>query len=137
MMIQKTSLTAVQLLFGLLSALVVAYSPAVQASGSIGAGAGGISQYGALYKQGKSVFFRKLACNRAHCAFGRSEVNEQLAKAIVASLATRSELKFEVTETDSLINQLCPGPDASKCSSRVNEQEAVKYYLSRRYGVSQ
>ena len=110
-------------------------SPAALASGSVGTGAGGISQYGALYKQGKSAFFQKLACKRSDCAIKRSQVNAALARELVASLATRAEVKFDVSETDALINQLCPGEGATGCDGKVDEQEAVQYYLSRRFGV--
>ena len=133
----KSPLAARPMLLGLLAALIVALSPSALASGSVGAGASGISQYGKLYKQGKSAFFRKLACNRSRCAFKRSEVNARLARALVASLATRNEVKFELSEFDSIIDQLCPGEDATRCNRRVDEQEAVQHYLSRRFGISQ
>ena len=104
-----------QLAHALLAASIAAllFSPAAHASGSVGAGTSGISQYGKLYKQGKSAFFRKLACNRSRCAFKRNEVGQWLAKALVASLAARHEEKFELSEIDSIIAQLCPGEDAT------------------------
>lgn len=135
-MTQKIPLAAGQLLFGLLSAFIVAFSPAAVASGSVGAGAGGISQYGALYKQGKSAFFRKLACNRTQCAFKRREVSAELARTLVASLDARAEVRFDLSETDALINRLCPGEAADGCDGKVDEQEAVQHYLSRRFGIS-
>lgn len=110
-------------------------APIALASGSVGAGAGGFSQYGGLYKQGREAFFRKLACNRAGCAMKRSEVNATLARDLVASLATRNEVKFEQSKTDALVEQLCPGENATRCTGRVDEQEAVQHYLSRRFGV--
>ena len=133
----RTPSTTRRLAHGLLAASIGAFlvSPAALASGSVGTGAGGISQYGALYKQGKSAFFQKLACNRTQCAFRRSEVSAELARTLVASLATRAEVKFDVSETDTLINQLCPGEGATGCDGKVDEQEAVQYYLSRRFGV--
>jgi len=94
---------------------------------------GGISQYGALYKQGKSALFRKLACGRAECAFERRELSADLARALIASLATRREVKFEASDTDKLVNKLCPGEDAIGCEGKVDEQEAVQYYLIRRF----
>ncbi|MYE85408.1 MAG: hypothetical protein F4X31_04090 [Gammaproteobacteria bacterium] len=135
MMILEKPSVAARLLFGLLSAFTVTFSPAALASGSVGAGAGGISQYGALYKQGKSAFFRKLACNHAQCAFKRSEVSAGLARALVDSLATRAEVKFTESETDTLIRRLCPGEDSADCTGKVDEQEAVQYYLSRRFEI--
>ncbi len=111
-------------------------SPAALASGSVGTGAGGISQYGAMYKQGKSAFFRKLACNQADCAIKRAEVNAALARDLVESLATRAEVKFQESSADALVKQLCPGEGATGCDGKVDEQEAVQYYLSRRFGVS-
>ena len=122
-----------------LAAAIAAFliSPAAIASGSVGAGTGGISQYGDLYKQGKSAFFRKLACNRPECPLKRNEINKELARAIVASLATRVEVKFDESKTDALINRLCPGEGATGCASKVDEQEAVLWYLSLRFGVDQ
>lgn len=119
----------------LLAALIATFSPSALASGSVGTGAGGISQYGALYKQGKSAFFRKLACNRADCAIKRRDVNATLARSLVESLATRAEVKFEESSADALVKQLCPGEGATGCDGKVDEQEAVQYYLSRRFGV--
>lgn len=130
------SLTSCRLAHVLLAASIAVFSPAALASGSVGAGASGISQYGALYKQGKSAFFRKLACNREQCSFKRSEVSEKLARSLVASLATRAEVKFEVSDTDMIINQLCPGEGATGCTGTVDEQEAVQYYLNRRFGIN-
>ena len=39
--------------------------PATLASGSISTGNSGVSQFGQIYKQGKMVFFRKVACSRS------------------------------------------------------------------------
>ena len=137
MIASKASSTNRRLAHALLATSLTALlaSPAALPSGSVGTGAGGISQYGALYKQGKAAFFHKLACKRADCAIKRSQVNAALARDLVASLATRAEVKFEQTETDALISQLCPGEGATGCDGKVDEQEAVQYYLSRRFGV--
>lgn len=135
----KTPSTLRRLAHALLATLIAAFlvSPTALASGSVGTGAGGISQYGALYKQGKSAFFRKLACNRADCAIKRGDVNTALARSLVESLATRAEVKFEESSSDALVKQLCPGEGATGCDGKVDEQEAVQYYLSRRFGVGQ
>jgi len=124
-------------LCALLMAFGVAHSPAALASGSVGAGSGGVSQYGTLYTQGKSAFFRKLACDRTDCAYRRSAVNAELAQSLVAALATRAGVKFETSESDAAVSRLCPGEAAVGCTGAVDEQEAVQYYLSRRFGIGQ
>ena len=115
---------------------VAAFSPAAFGSGSIGAGAGKINQYGTLYKQGKSAFFRKIACNRAHCPLKRRDVNGEVARNLVDSLAGRAAIKLEASDYDQIINQLCPGEEAARCRGKVDEQEAVQHYLSVRFGLS-
>ena len=105
------------------------------ASGSIGAGGGGISNFGQLYRQGKKIFFSKIACSKAHCPIKRREVNKTRAISLVNSLNTRDEFKDADEESvdDQIIKRLCPGNDAGDCTDKPDEQELVQYYLTRRF----
>ena len=77
------------------AALVVAFGlaapPASFASGSIGGGSG-VSQFGQMYKQGKVVFFRKLAC-RSGCPIQRDRLDKGLAANLVESITTAGRLE--------------------------------------------
>lgn len=116
--------------------LVVAFGlaapPASFASGSIGGGSG-VSQFGQMYKQGKVVFFRKLAC-RSGCPIQRDRLDKGLAANLVESITTRDALKAETSAHDETVSLLCPGANAKGCTG-VDEQELVGHYLSRRFGV--
>ena len=119
-------------LAGLTSALP---SSDALASGSVGAGSSGINLYSTLYNQGKSAFFRKLACGSGDCPIRRDALDRALAASLVTSLASRAEVKFETTESDAIVARLCPGEHAKNCDGKIDEQQAVEYYLSRRFGV--
>lgn len=108
------------------------------ASGSIGAGGGGISNFGQIYRQGKKLFFHKIACSKAHCPIKRSEVNANRAASLVNSLEARDELKDleEETRDDQIIKLLCPGDEAAGCLVNLDEQEMVRYYLTRRFKLN-
>ena len=110
------------------SGLVSLLSPATLASGSISTGNSSVSQFGQIYKQGKMVFFMKVACSRSACPVKRDQLSGNLAAGLVESLRTRAELKFEESENDSIISVLCPG--------RPDEQEMVQYYLTRRFNIN-
>ena len=114
----------------------VSLAPVVLASGSISTGNSGVSQFGQIYKQGKMVFFRKVACSRSACPVKRDQLSGNLAAGLVESLRTRAELKFEVSENDSIISVLCPGEKAGDCAGRPDEQEMVQYYLTRRFNIN-
>ena len=90
-------------------------------SGSVGGG-GGISQFGQTYKQGKVIFFQKVACDRAECTIKKSDLNAALAGDLVASLRSRDELKAEESQADKAVANLVG-----------NEIEKVEHYLSRRF----
>ena len=90
-------------------------------SGSVGGG-GGISQFGQDYKQGKVIFFQKVACDRAECTVKKSDLNATLAQELVASLRSKDELKAEESPTDKAVANLVG-----------NEVEKVEHYLSRRF----
>lgn len=92
-------------------------------SGSVGGG-GGISQYGQMYKQGKAIFFQKVACPRAECAIKKSDLNASLARDLVASLRSKDELKAEESASDKAVASLVG-----------NEIEKVEHYLSRRFNL--
>lgn len=114
----------------------LALVPTVIASGSINAGSGGsASQFGNLYKQGKTAFFKKVACSRPACPVKRDQVSSSLADGLVESLRTRAELKLETSEEDAIISVLCPGEKAGDCAGRPDEQKMVQYYLTRRFNV--
>ena len=104
-----------------LGAALMLGAPSALGSGSIGAGAG-ISQYGAIYKQGKMVFFGKLACSRAECPIKRDQVDAALAEAVVRSIRSAAGIRLEES-----------GHDAAVAALGADEQE--KYYLSRRLGI--
>ena len=116
-------------------AVVTLLSPVTLASGSISTNSGSVSQYGQLYKQGKVLFFKKVACSREACPVKRDQVGADLAAGLVESLRTRAELKFEETENDTVIKVLCPGENAGDCAGRPDEQEMVQYYLARRFNI--
>lgn len=99
-------------------------APAALGSGSVGAGAAGISQYGALYKQGKIVFFGKLACSRAECPIRRDQVDASLAESVVGSIRSAAGIRLEESPHDAAVAALS-----------AEEQEKVQYYLSRRFGI--
>jgi len=102
------------------------------ASGTIGAGGGGISQFGQIYRQGKKLFFHKIACSK--CPIKRHEVNAKRAASLAASIEARDGLSLEdETKDDLIIQRLCPGEDAGNCSGKPDEQELVQYYLTRRF----
>jgi len=121
------------MLGGLLLITSITPLPAL-ASGSIGAGGGGINQFGQMYRQGKKLFFQKIACSKAQCPIKRHEVNAKRAASLVSSLEARDELSLEdETKDDLIIKRLCPGDEAGNCSGKPDEQELVQYYLTRRF----
>ena len=132
MLLLGTNFRRPVLLAALFTAFAVGAPLAVQASGSIGGGTG-VSQYGQMYKQGKVVFFRKLAC-REGCPIQRNRLDKTLAASLVESIKTRDALKAEPSPHDETINLLCPGSNAKGCNG-VDEQALVQHYLSRRFGV--
>lgn len=92
-------------------------------SGSVGGG-GGISQFGQVYKQGKTIFFQKITCDRSECSYRRSQLDENLARDLVESLRTVDALSLTESETDQAIEALSS-----------DEIEPVEYYLARRFRI--
>ena len=95
----------------------------ILASGAIGGG-GAVSQYGQAYKQGKAIFFQKVACSRAECTVTKNAVNVDFARELISSIGTRGALKTTESETDKIANRLSS-----------DEAEKVKHYLARRFNV--
>lgn len=93
------------------------------ASGAIGGG-GAVSQYGQAYKQGKVIFFQKVACVAEGCAVSKDAVSADFARQLIASIRTRGALRAEESATDRI---------ASGLSS--DEAEKVQHYLARRFNV--
>ena len=112
------------LLLGLLAALSFSWSTSLMASGAIG-GAGGVSQYGQVYKQGKAVFFQKVACAREGCMVSRTRVNSDFARELFVSLSSRGALRATESETDKIANSLTS-----------DEAEKVHHYLARRFNLA-
>ena len=107
-----------------LSALLIAFvATFCFGSGSVGGG-GGISQYGQKYKQGKAIFFQKVACARTECAIRKSDLDVSLARELVGSLRSKDELKAEESSSDKAVAVLVG-----------KEVEYVEHYLSRRFNL--
>ena len=118
------TITHLRIILRFCSALLLVFMAyASFGSGSVGGG-GGVSQYGAMYKQGKSLFFQKVACASAECSIAKSDLNESLARELVESLRTKDELKAEESQTDQAISNLVG-----------DEVEKVEHYLSRRFNI--
>ena len=118
-----------------IAAAAALHAEQVHASGSVGAGSSGINLYGTMYNQGKTAFFGKLACDGGDCPIRKNALDRTLAANLVGSLASRAEVKFETTEMDAVVSRLCPGENAVNCDGKIDEQLAVQYDLSRRFGV--
>lgn len=101
----------------------------VHASGSASAGQG-ISPKSA-YTQGKAITFSKLVCSS--CPL--QNLDQDRAMSLKNSLEARGMSEKPGTPDDEHIQVLCPGSNATGCESGVDEQELVKYYLTRRYGL--
>lgn len=99
------------------------------ASGSASAGQG-ISPKSA-YTQGKAITFSKLVCSS--CPL--QNLDQDRAMSLKNSIEARGMSEKPGTPDDEHIQVLCPGSNATGCESGVDEQELVKYYLTRRYGL--
>ena len=101
----------------------------VSASGSISAGRG-INPKDA-YTRGKELTFTKLVC--ASCPLQKSALDRARAQSLKASLEARHAKEKPGTPDDEHIQVLCPGKRGTACGDKVDEQELVLYYLTRRY----
>lgn len=97
-------------------------SPLAVASGSAG-GAGGVSKFGQMYTQGKSVFFKKIACDN-DCPLSRKDINKEKAKQIVTAIQSRDALEKSESELDEIVSLL-----------NDSEIERVEHYLVRRFNI--
>lgn len=95
----------------------------LSASGAIGGG-GAVSQYGQAYKQGKVIFFQKVACNRAECQVKKNNVNATFARDLISSIDSRGGLKATESATDKIASHLTS-----------DEAEKVRHYLARRFNI--
>lgn len=101
----------------------------VSASGSIAAGRG-INPRDA-YTRGKALTFKKLVCSS--CPLQKGELNRARAQSLKTSLEARDAAEKPGTPDDEHIQVLCPGDRGAECDGKVDEQELVHYYLTRRY----
>lgn len=92
------------------------------ASGSAGGG-GGVSKFGQMYTQGKTVFFKKIACD-SECPLSRKDVTKEKAKEILAAFRSRDALGKSETEMDEIVELLSE-----------SEIEKVEHYLARRFNL--
>ena len=75
-----------------------------------------------MYKQGKTIFFQKVACDSAECSIKRTDLTTSLARELVESLRSKDALKLNETASDKFIANL-----------DSDEVEKVEHYLSRRF----
>ena len=73
-------------------------------SGSAGGG-GGVSKFGEMYTQGKTVFFKKIACDN-DCPLSRKDVNKEKAKQILSAIRSRDALEKSNAEMDEIVSLL-------------------------------
>ncbi len=104
--------------------LVAVCSQLAVASGSAGGG-GGVSKFGQMYTQGKSVFFKKIACDN-DCPLSRKDVNKEKAKQIVTAIRSRDALGKSESEMDEVVSLL-----------NDSEIEKVEHYLARRFNIKE
>lgn len=102
---------------------------AVSASGSIAAGRG-INPRDA-YTRGKAITFKKLVCKS--CPLQKGDLDRARAQSLKTSLEARDAAEKPGTPDDEHIQVLCPGDRGAECDGKVDEQELVHYYLTRRY----
>ncbi len=112
-----------------LVAIGVLVPTTVSASGSIAAGRG-INPRNA-YTQGKALTFKKLVCKS--CPLQKGELDRARAQSLKTSLEARDAAEKPGTPDDEHILVLCPGARGAECDGKVDEQELVHYYLTRRY----
>ena len=101
----------------------------VEASGSIGTGAGKVSPR-AAYSQGKALTFNEMVCD--DCPLQKSELDRDRAASLTASLQAVYEGGQAEAGDAAAVQALCGGAtaDDEECALRM---ELVHYFLSRRY----
>ena len=113
----------------MLVAMAVLVPATASASGSIAAGRG-INPRDA-YTQGKALTFKKLVCSS--CPLQKGDLDRARAQSLKNSLEARDAAEKPGTPDDAHIQVLCPGDRGAECDGKVDEQELVHYYLTRRY----
>ena len=102
----------------------------VEASGSIGTGAGKVSPR-AAYSQGKALTFNEMVCD--DCPLQKSALDRERAASLTASLQAVYEGGQAAAGDAEAVRALCGGgatADDEECALRM---ELVHYFLSRRY----
>ena len=101
----------------------------VEASGSIGTGAGKVSPR-AAYSQGKALTFNEMVCD--DCPLQKSDLDRERAASLTASLQAVHEGGQAEAGDAEAVRALCGGAtaDDEECALRM---ELVHYFLSRRY----
>ena len=102
----------------------------VEASGSIGTGAGKVSPR-AAYSQGKALTFNEMVCN--DCPLQKGDLDRERAASLTASLQAVYEGGQAAAGDAEAVRALCGGgatADDEECALRM---ELVHYFLSRRY----
>ena len=92
------------------------------ASGSAGGG-GGVSKFGQMYTQGKTVFFKKIACDD-ECPLSRKDVSKETASQILDAIRSKDALEKSDAEMDEIVSLLSEP-----------ETEKVEHYLARRFNI--
>ncbi len=113
----------------LLAAGIFLVQGSVEASGSIGAGAGKVSPR-AAYSQGKALTFDLLVCDS--CPVQRDELDRDRAVSLTASLVAVFDGNETGSPDDEAVTAVCGGGavQGEECNLRM---ELVHYFLSRRY----
>ena len=113
----------------LLAAGAWLFAGSVEASGSIGTGAGKVSPR-AAYSQGKALTFNQMVCN--DCPLQKSDLDRERAASLTASLQAVYEGGQAAADDAQAVQALCDGAtaDDEECALRM---ELVHYFLSRRY----
>ncbi|MCY4600438.1 MAG: hypothetical protein OXF27_11030 [Acidobacteria bacterium] len=101
----------------------------VDASGSIGTGAGKVSPR-AAYSQGKALTFNEIVCD--DCPIQKDELDRDRAESLTASLQAVYEGGQAQAGDADAVRALCAGAtaDDEDCALKM---ELVHYFLSRRY----
>ena len=101
----------------------------VDASGSIGTGAGKVSPR-AAYSQGKALTFNEIVCD--DCPIQKDDLDRDRAESLTASLQAVYEGGQAQAGDADAVRALCAGAtvDEEDCALKM---ELVHYFLSRRY----
>ena len=112
----------------LIAGVLLTYVSA-EASGSASAGKGISSKNS--YTLGKVITYEKLVC--PSCPLQKEDLNRDRAMSLKNSIDASNDAEKPGTPDDAHIQILCPGSQAVQCDSGVNEQDLVRFYLTKRY----